>query len=152
MSIKLDKKDLKIIETLRENARLSSHKIAKKTLIPVTTVNNRIKKLRASGIIKRYTLELDKEKTGKTVSAVILVKLDNIEEKKKLAKLGSLEKTILKIEIVDEVMRLMGAYDILIKVSCGSIKEVNDFLVNDLRMISAVKETQSIVVLEEWKK
>ena len=51
----LDKIDQKIINVLREDASLSTHRIAKKTLIPQTTVLNRIIKLKKAGIIKKYT-------------------------------------------------------------------------------------------------
>ena len=35
----VDEKDKKILEILKENSSLSTYKISKKTLIPVTTVN-----------------------------------------------------------------------------------------------------------------
>jgi len=69
----IDEKDSKILEVLVENSNLSTHKISKKTLIPVTTVNNRIKKLKELGVIKKYTIEIDKKKLGYNLSAYILV-------------------------------------------------------------------------------
>ncbi|MBI2546550.1 winged helix-turn-helix transcriptional regulator [Candidatus Woesearchaeota archaeon] len=54
----LDEKDLKILEILMEDSSLSTHKISKKTLIPVTTVLNRIRKLKALGVITRYSLDI----------------------------------------------------------------------------------------------
>jgi len=52
--VKLDDKDWQILEILKDNAKLTSHKISKKTAIPITTVHNRIKKLEMNGIIKKY--------------------------------------------------------------------------------------------------
>ena len=71
----IDEKDLKIISLLKENAKLSMQQIAKKTLIPITTVHNRIKKLEKSGIIKGYTINLDDKKL-QSISAFILVTVD----------------------------------------------------------------------------
>ena len=42
---------MKILEVLRENSKLSTQQIAKKTGLPVTTVHNRIKKLKKLGQI-----------------------------------------------------------------------------------------------------
>jgi DNA-binding Lrp family transcriptional regulator len=71
--MELDKKDLQILELLKRDSKLTTSKIAKKTLIPTTTIHNRIKKLEKSGIIKNYTLNLDWKKLGKNITAFILV-------------------------------------------------------------------------------
>ena len=67
----IDEKDKKILEILKENSNLSTYKIHKKTLIPVTTVNNRIKKLNKLGVIKKYTIEIDKSKLGFNLAAYV---------------------------------------------------------------------------------
>ena len=72
----MDNKDEKILELLRENSKLTTHQISKKTLIPITTIHNRIKKLEQEGIIKRYTLELDNKKLGKELAAFIHITVD----------------------------------------------------------------------------
>ena len=40
----MDEKDEKILRLLKENSKSTTQQIAKKTLIPITTVHNRIKK------------------------------------------------------------------------------------------------------------
>ena len=50
----LDKSDIKIIEILKENSKLSTQQISKKTAIPITTVHYRIKKLEKEGLKKIY--------------------------------------------------------------------------------------------------
>ena len=51
----MDKKDKTILELLNENSKLTTSQISKKTIIPITTVHNRIKKLEKEGIITGYT-------------------------------------------------------------------------------------------------
>jgi len=46
LDLKVDDKDIKIIDLLKENSAYTTREIAKKTLLPVTTVHNRIKKLK----------------------------------------------------------------------------------------------------------
>ena len=55
----LDSKDLKIIEILNQNSRLSIRDIAKKTQIRPSTVHQRIQKLIKNNIIERFTLKLN---------------------------------------------------------------------------------------------
>jgi len=76
--MKLDKKDLKILEILKENSKLTTSQIYKKTNIPITTVHNRIKKLENLGIIRSYTLKLDYNKLGKPITGFILVTINYI--------------------------------------------------------------------------
>ncbi len=81
--MKLDKKDLQIIEILKGDSSLSTHKISKKTHIPITTIHNRIKKLKQEGVIKNFTVKLDHKKLGKHISAFILITINyNIQGKK----------------------------------------------------------------------
>ncbi|MEK6869655.1 MAG: winged helix-turn-helix transcriptional regulator, partial [Nanoarchaeota archaeon] len=81
MKDSIDEKDKKILEILQENSSLSSHKISKRTLIPVTTVNNRIKKLKNLGVIKKFTVDIDKSKLGFSLVAYIFLTV-SLEELK----------------------------------------------------------------------
>ena len=69
----MDKKDEKIISCLKEHGRWSIQKIAKQTLIPITTVHHRLRKLEREGIIKRYTVALDYKKIGLPIAAYVLI-------------------------------------------------------------------------------
>ncbi|MFW9843524.1 MAG: Lrp/AsnC family transcriptional regulator, partial [Candidatus Thorarchaeota archaeon] len=69
---KIDEKDFKILELLRENARMTTGELSKKIGIPQTTIHNRIKRMRENGIIKRFTVDVDRKKIGKNVVAYIL--------------------------------------------------------------------------------
>jgi DNA-binding Lrp family transcriptional regulator len=82
----LDFKDINILNTLLENARLSAREIAKKTRMSVVTVLNRMKRLEKNGVINSYTTSIDYEKIGYDVQAIIELriskgKLFEMEEK-----------------------------------------------------------------------
>ena len=72
----MDKKDEKIIEILKDHAEYTTRQIAKKTLLPITTVHNRIRKLRREGIIKKYTIKLDNSKLGKNFVSYVLISVN----------------------------------------------------------------------------
>ncbi|MCK4335388.1 MAG: winged helix-turn-helix transcriptional regulator, partial [Candidatus Aenigmarchaeota archaeon] len=50
MEAKLDKKDLRILEILKERGDLTVRQVASRTLLPITTVHNRIKRMKSLGV------------------------------------------------------------------------------------------------------
>src|SRR3989344_1380264 len=148
----MDTKDQQIIELLQHDSSLSTYKIAKKTLIPQTTVLHRIRKLKEQGIIKRFTVDGDFHQLGKKVKALIFVKVNKEMEKGKYGKVGDIEAQILKHPLVLNVKRLMGKHDFVIETVTQDIEELNQFLITNVRSLNAVAETDTVVVLQEWKK
>lgn len=148
----LDEKDMKILDIMLQDSSLSTHKISKKTLIPVTTVLNRIRKLKSFGVIKKYTVEVDKEKLGKTVGAYIFVITDNNVVKASGLGKGGLIKKIIANPIVESADRLAGNIDIIVKVSTSGIKELNDYVANTLREYQGVIRTETLIILSPFAK
>ena len=144
---KIDKKDLKVLEILTEDSSLSTHKISKKTLIPVTTVNNRIKKLRKHGVIKKYTIEIDKTKLGFNLSAYIFINISLAELKEAGMKTQDLIKTIRKNPLIESVEHVTGNIDIILKMHMRSVQELNDYVVNTLSTYKGVGKTNTLFVL-----
>jgi Lrp/AsnC family leucine-responsive transcriptional regulator len=146
----LDKKDLKILKVLKENAKLSTQQISKKTLIPITTVHHRIKKLEKEGVIKGYTTILDRKKTGKDILAYILITVDyNLLKQKKLSQ-HDLAKKLRNYEVVDETAVVAGGTDIIIKVEVKDVDQLDEFVTKYLRNIEGVEKTQTMIALHEF--
>lgn len=144
----LNEKDLKILDVLKYNAKLSTQQIAKRTLIPITTVHNRIKKLEKEGIIKGYTVVLDNKRLGKNITAFILINvIYNLPGKK--VKQDDLANAIKKLEVVEEVNILAGGSDLIAKVRTKDIDELNDFVIRKLRSMNGIDKTQTMIVMQE---
>ena len=69
-----DKTDVKILEVITENSRLSYRKIAKKIEVSTLTVLSRMKKMEESGVIKGYSTLIDHKKLGLGMTVIIEVK------------------------------------------------------------------------------
>lgn len=69
-----DKTDVKILNVVTDDARLSSRKIAKKIGVSTLTVLSRMKKMEEGGIIKGYAALIDHRKIGQNLTAIIEVK------------------------------------------------------------------------------
>lgn len=132
--MRLDAKDHKIIELLRQNSRLSIRQIAKKTLIRPSTVHQRIQKLIKDGIIEKFTLKLNNKAFGEGFIAFLL-----IITKKDLPSIFFANRHI------KEVFGITGEYDIILKLKFKDVEEFNDYIIN-LRKFPSIQKTLTMVV------
>jgi len=146
----LDDKDIMILELLKENSKLTTHKISKKTAIPITTVHNRIKKLEKEGIIKGYTVVLDYAKLGRSMRAFVLATVTYMLPSGQKISQEDAAKRIRKIAGVEGVCIVTGGTDIIIEVRVKDVDELNDFVVRKLRNVEGVDKTQTMIVLSSF--
>jgi len=140
MSAVLDEKDLKIIEELTRDAEQSITELANKLQMPRTTVQERVKRLKQLGVIKKYTIQVDYNKLGKPATAFILISFEQgAVPQKKLAQ------EIAKLPEVVEAHLITGEWDILIKVRSDSMQSIGSLVVDKLRMMEGVGKTMTCV-------
>lgn len=133
----LDEKDKLILRELWIDSSQSVREIAEKLGMPRTTVQERINKMKREGIIKRFTIEIDHSKLGKSTTAFILVSFmpgPQVSQKE-------LAKKISELPDVEEVYLITGEWDIIVKVRGSSIQEIGDLVVERIRMMDGVART-----------
>ncbi len=69
----LDGNDIRILEVLQANGRMSFRQIAEKVNISVPTVSSKVSNLERMGAIRGYRADLDTERLGE-MSAVVTIK------------------------------------------------------------------------------
>ncbi len=145
----LDKKDQKILEVLKENANYPTRKIAKKTMLPITTVHNRIKRLLRSGVIRKFTIELDYQKIGKGLLAYILISanLPLLKTKKKTQ--YDLVSDIKKFAFVEKIDIVTGGTDLVAMVRVKDMQEFDHVLLEKLQLVEGIDKTQTLTVIHE---
>lgn len=144
---KLDEKDMRILDILRQNSKFTSQQISRKTLIPITTIHNRIKKMESEGVIRGYTVALDHRKLGKNILAFILLTVMYVTPNGKKISQTHLAKVISRFPCVEETHIVTGGTDIILKVRVANIDELNKFVISDLRSVDGVANTQTIIAL-----
>ena len=145
----LDTKDLKVLEILKENAKLTTSQISKKINIPITTVHNRIRKLEKQGIIKKFTVELDYKKLDRGLPSYILVTVSYTSSSGKKLVQEEIAKKIKNLDSVEEVAIVAGGTDLIVKVRVKDVDELNNLITKKLRDLEGVETTQTLVVLQE---
>lgn len=146
---RLDDKDYKILTLLRENARLTTGEMAKTLDIAQTTVHNRIKSMRESGTIKRFTVDLDRKKIGRGLVAYILCTVSYRTSQGQKINQYEVAQLIKALPEVEEVSIVTGEIDIIVKVALGDVDELNDFIIYKLRDTEGIEKTVTSVVLTE---
>jgi len=149
MESSFDDKDMKILEVLRENSKLSTQMISKKTLIPITTVHYRIKKLRSEGVIDKYTIKINHKKLGKDVLAYAFFVPNYDVLKEENMHLEDIVEKIKKHPCVEEAAIITGFKDVLLKIRVKNIEELNNFVVGYLQKINEVSRTETLIVLKD---
>ena len=67
----MDATDLKILELLQQNARMTNAEIAAEVELTASSVYERVRKLQDQGVIRRFTIEVDPAALGKPLTAFI---------------------------------------------------------------------------------
>ncbi len=105
----VDVLDIKIINELNQNSRLSFAEIGRSINLSASSVRERIQKLEDLGVIKNYTLKVDNDKLGFGLEVFIMLKLFS----------GKLKIFIKKIETLPEIKeayRITGPQNIHMRV------------------------------------
>ncbi len=132
-----DKKDEKIVEFLRNNARESFVDIGKNLKLSESAVRRRVKNLVSSGTIKKFTVEVGE---GNTTSAFVLISVESSMDTSKVSS------KITKLHGVKTVYEITGQYDITVVIRASNITEINE-CIDALRKIPGVTDTNSVIIL-----
>jgi len=143
----LDEKDQRILAELLEDGRKSVVEISNDLQIPRATVQERLKGLVESGVIRKFAAIPDYSKIGKQVTALILVSFRSAERVSQ----RSLAEDISKIPGVHEVIVISGEWDIVLKVRAASVEEIGRLVLDKLRMMKGIEKTQTCVVFQTIK-
>ncbi|MBT7507770.1 winged helix-turn-helix transcriptional regulator [archaeon] len=143
-----DELDLKILEVLKENSKLSFREISKITKINPTTVMQRIKKMENKKIIRNYTVDIDYKKLNVGISAYILISNDYNLIRDQLESQGFLSKQLAQFPFVSDICSIAGEKDIIIKIRAQNLEELNKFIVMVSRM-KGIRDTVTLMILKD---
>ncbi len=141
----LDEIDLKIIELLDGNSRMSYSDIARHFGFSDVAIRKRVEKLVEKGVIKRFTTSIDHKKLGKNVSAFIFfnTRSDKTQE---------IADQLLGVDGVEEVYISLGVYDIIAKVYCDDVVALKQLTEGKLSEINGILEVRPSIVFAEVNK
>ena len=140
----LDKVDIKILKTLKKNARLSASSIGEEIGLSVSAVIERLKKLENSGIIKSYTIEIDQNILGNNMVALMDVSLKHPDFYEGFVEL------VKKNESIAACYYQTGEFDFVLRIVTDSTEGLDE-VYKDVKGYEGVEKTETHIVLRTLK-
>ncbi len=137
--IEIDDKDLKILQALSIDSRLSYRQLSKRIGLSVSTIISRIKRMEELGIIKNYTIEVDMEKLGFKLPVIVDIRVLK-------GKLFEVEEEIAKHPNVLAVYDITGDFDVAVLAVFRERDELDKF-VKMLQRMKYVERTHTKLIL-----
>ncbi|HYD55352.1 MAG TPA: Lrp/AsnC family transcriptional regulator [Burkholderiales bacterium] len=143
----MDAKDLRILEALQENARISNVELARTAGLSPSPCLARVRALEQSGVIDRYVALLDPKKLGLTVSVLVQVTL----EKQIESALERFEEAVRARPEVMECYLMTGDADYLLRVLVPDVPAFERFILDFLSRVPGVGNIKSSFALKQVK-
>lgn len=140
----MDKTDLKILQLLQVDARMTVSEISGQINLSVPAVSERLKKLESSGVISSYTAIIDSKHFRKELTAIMFISLERPKYTDKFVEFVQGENDIL------ECHYLAGDFDYALKIVTENTSTLEKLL-GKIKGVQGVQKTRTIVVLSTVK-
>ena len=145
--VKLDRIDLRILQSLQEDGRMTNVDLAKIVGISAPPCLRRVKALEESGFIKNYHAELAADKLGYGVTIYTQVNLNSHHD----ADLDEFSRLVKTWPMVRESYLVTGEGDVLLKVVAESWESYQRFLTTQLMAAPRVTQVKSTLIIKTHK-
>lgn len=138
----LDETDRRLVAILRDDARLSVSELAQRANVSRANAYQRLARLTEDKVIRRFTVDVDHRAMGHTISALILMDVDQHAWRK-------VEALVSKLPGVEYVALTTGVFDVVALVRAPDMETLRDLVLERLQSMPEVRSTQTSFVLEE---
>jgi DNA-binding Lrp family transcriptional regulator len=139
----LDDLDKKLIGALRADSRLPAATLAKRLGTSRGTVQNRIDRLLADGILLGFTIRLRGEAETGQVRAITSLEVRSAEAKSVIAALQ-------RIPDIGRVYSTNGRWDLVAEINTENLAAL-DRVLAEIRALRAVAQSETSILLSELK-
>ncbi|MCS7116114.1 MAG: Lrp/AsnC family transcriptional regulator [Nitrososphaerota archaeon] len=142
---KIDDIDMKILAELIQDASLSVPKLSKKINVNASVIYSRIKRLIKKDLIKKFTVEVNEEALGLTISAIIGI---NIEQRLR----DGILKELLNLNEVRSVSEVTGRFDLLVEVKTRTLDELHRLISENIGRINGIVRTETFMEMKKTRR
>ena len=144
---KLDAIDLKILDELQRDGRLSNVALARSVGLSPTPCTELVRALEAAGIIAGYSARLDAQRLDLGLLVFIEIAIDRTSQDAFDQFAGAMT----RIPQVQECYMVAGGFDYLVKVRVPDMAAYRAFLGEVLSKVPGIRETHTYAVMERVK-
>ncbi len=136
----MDVIDRKIIGLLQNDSRISVTDLADEIPISISAASERLKRLTRSGLISRFTIELDSGLVGRQIDALIEVRLPTQMDPRPF------DEALRTMPAVINAVHLTGPFDYQLRLQTRDVPELDELLTT-LKLDFGIAETNTRLVL-----
>ncbi len=137
--MELKPKDIELLRCLNQNGKASQRELAASTGTALGTVNSHIKSLEKEKIIKGYYAEVNPEKVGFNLTAIINLRITK-------GKIMDVQSSIAKHPRVFAVYDITGEWDSLVLARFKNREEMDEFIKTTLSQKNIERTSTSLVL------
>ncbi|HET6161180.1 MAG TPA: Lrp/AsnC family transcriptional regulator [Dongiaceae bacterium] len=141
----MDDIDRTIIDRLQADSTLTYSEIGVAAGLSASAVNDRLKRLRAEGVIRRMTAEIDPAALGLGLLAFVLVAVNDQAGEARFRDVMKETPEVL------ECHHLTGDFSYLLKLRLRDTAYLEHFLMNRLKPLAGVVRTNTLIALSSVK-
>ena len=136
----LDQTDREIVGHLVRNARMSYRELGERVALSANATAERVRRLVDAGVIAGFRAVVDPAAAGRTLVALIDVRLDGPAESERF------ERLIDAMEEVTDAAHVTGRFDYQLRVACRDVNNL-DQIIGTLKRKGGASETDTRLAL-----
>ena len=136
-----------ILNTFQENGRTTNSKLSKMVGISAPATLERVKRLENLGVISHFTILVDHEELGYTITAIVNITL-NLSD---LTSVNSIKAKFIALDEVVECYQITGANDFILKVISKDMRDYSEFINEKLTQIKGIQSMNSSFIIDKVK-
>ena len=140
--VQLDAVDHRMIAALRADGRASVNELAARVNVSRATAYARLARLRQSGVIRRFTVDVDHRRLGLPIAALVLVSVVQHSWR-------GVGDRLRHLPGVEWLALSSGSFDYVLLVRAPDIDHLRDVILEDLQSIPEIQSSQTLVLLDE---
>jgi len=145
VTMNLDQRDHEILALVQTDAKMPQAEIGRRVGLSTASVNERLRKLEQSGVIRRYTALVDPQAVGASLAAFVEISIEHPRFE------PGLVEHVRGLNAVQECHHVTGDFALLLKVRVRDMAALHELLMNHLNAREGVRQTRTMLVLESVK-
>ncbi|MHA6800668.1 Lrp/AsnC family transcriptional regulator [Bounagaea algeriensis] len=145
-SVKLDPVDLQILAALQNNARLPNKELAAAVGIAASTCLDRVNRLREAGVILGYGVQVDPEKLGRPLQALLYIRV----QPHRRPLVDPFVEHVLSQPETRELYHLTGPDDFLVHVAAENAHALQRLVLDEFTARDEVALVHTNLIFQRW--
>ena len=140
--VQLDATDRQVVKELRADGRLSVNELASRANVSRATAYQRLARLQETGVIRRFTVDVDHRKMGLPIAALVLVTVVQHAWR-------GVGERLRRLPGVEWLALSTGSFDYVLLVRAPDVDHLRDVILEGLQSMPEVQSAQTLLLLDE---